>query len=417
MSWTSSSGAEAMPREDRVGLLVARLDALEVEDREPAEAASSPATRGVDDGVHRRREDRDRERRCRRTSDARSTSAGSMVSVPGASETSSKPYVGRMPVDLRMEARRCAAPSGVCVVAVRSITWPSCAASLWAALAPSLPAATRLGRGPAAGGQLAEPARALRVRRGRRGCARWPSGSRARRPPGAPRRPGASARRRARGRGSARRSGSRPGPRTPPRSHRVDRWLVELVHEIQVVERLDRVRIEAGLLAELAQRALRDALAILEAAPRRTATGPAGSGPGRGAAAGSRGPKRGRGRPSSRRGPAGTGSSGEPGLDLVQLLQVHQVVDAREEQPLPAAEPPDLLVDERAGIGLVAGDRRRAPLYQPLALRDLANERRRDPGPARRGSPGTTVGRVLRPAVRCAASDAAMHSPTRASQS
>ncbi len=39
----------------------------------------------------------------------RSTSAGSTVSVPGARETSSKPYVGRMESTLERKTRRAAA--------------------------------------------------------------------------------------------------------------------------------------------------------------------------------------------------------------------------------------------------------------------------------------------------------------------
>ena len=50
------------PLEDRVGVVVAGLDALEVQDREPAELAELPGEPDVDDRVHRRREDRDRER-------------------------------------------------------------------------------------------------------------------------------------------------------------------------------------------------------------------------------------------------------------------------------------------------------------------------------------------------------------------
>ena len=68
--------------------------------------------------------------------------------------------------------------------------------------------------------------------------------------------------------------------------------------------------------------------------------------------------------------------AGEPGPDLVQLLQVHQVVDAGEDQPLAAAKPADLRVNERAWLGLVASDGSREPVDQPLALRDLAEKRR-----------------------------------------
>ena len=42
-------------------IVEARLDALEVEDREPAEARQDACECRVDDGVHRRGEDRDRE--------------------------------------------------------------------------------------------------------------------------------------------------------------------------------------------------------------------------------------------------------------------------------------------------------------------------------------------------------------------
>ena len=47
--------------EDLAGLVVAGLDALEVEDRQAAEPGQPAGERGVDDRVHRRREDRDRE--------------------------------------------------------------------------------------------------------------------------------------------------------------------------------------------------------------------------------------------------------------------------------------------------------------------------------------------------------------------
>jgi hypothetical protein len=38
----------------------------------------------------------------------------------------------------------------------------------------------------------------------------------------------------------------------------------------------------------------------------------------------------------------------------VELLEVHEVVDAGEEEPLAAPEPPDLGMLKRAWIGLVA---------------------------------------------------------------
>ena len=49
------------PLQDRVGIVVAGLDALEVEDREPAEPCQLPGHPGIHDRVHRRGEDRDLE--------------------------------------------------------------------------------------------------------------------------------------------------------------------------------------------------------------------------------------------------------------------------------------------------------------------------------------------------------------------
>ena len=123
------------PLEDGVGIVVARLDAFEVEDRETAEAGELAGHAGIDDGVHRRGEDRDRQRRCRQNVWARSTSAGSIVSVPGASETSSKPYVGRMVSTLEWKTRRWAAAAIRDGRRRRPIDQcrPSCAASRWAA--------------------------------------------------------------------------------------------------------------------------------------------------------------------------------------------------------------------------------------------------------------------------------------------
>ena len=48
-------------REDRRRVVVARLDALEVQDREPTELRECPGEGRIDDRVHRRGEDRDRE--------------------------------------------------------------------------------------------------------------------------------------------------------------------------------------------------------------------------------------------------------------------------------------------------------------------------------------------------------------------
>ena len=79
------------------------------------------------------------------------------------------------------------------------------------------------------------------------------------------------------------------------------------------------------------------------------------------------------GRSSSRRGPAGTGSLASTS-EHVELLEVHQVVHAGEQQPLPAAQPTHLRVVQRAGLGLVAGDGPRGALHDTLALGDLAQQ-------------------------------------------
>ena len=61
----------------------------------------------------------------------------------------------------------------------------------------------------------------------------------------------------------------------------------------------------------------------------------------------------------ARRSPSGCSSTSArtARLDPVELLQVHQVVDAGEQQPLAAAQPPDQRVLQGARIGLVALDR------------------------------------------------------------
>ena len=261
------------PPEDRVGLVVAGLDALEVEDREPAE----PGELAGDARRRRRRPSPTRGSGWRASMPAnvcaRSTSAGSMVSVPGASETSSKPYVGRIVSTFEWKTRRCAAPiRGVrrrrsvdhvallCRLTVGCL-WPRVYQRPTAVTGPRLPSGRQL-----------EPGRALRVgevvadaldRRPVAGPDDLAMGLVERQPAGAVVLVGQ--------RGSA--SGATRTAKTAAVTTRVDRRLVELVHEVQVVERLDGVGIEAGLLAELAQRALGDALAGLERARRRTATG------------------------------------------------------------------------------------------------------------------------------------------------
>jgi hypothetical protein len=57
---------------------------------------------------------------------------------------------------------------------------------------------------------------------------------------------------------------------------------------------------------------------------------------------------------------AGRSTIGGPGRAVPQameLAQVHQVVDAGEEEPLAAAQATDQRVVERARLGFVAGDR------------------------------------------------------------
>ena len=90
--------------------------------------------------------------------------------------------------------------------------------------------------------------------------------------------------------------------------------------------------------------------------------------------------RRRRGTSSRRRGPAGTGSRGRPAaagelrLDPVELLEVHQVMDAGEEQPLAAAQPPDP-AGAPAGTGPSRGPRSCAPRVRwPAGCGDPAAE-------------------------------------------
>ena len=107
--------------------------------------------------------------------------------------------------------------------------------------------------------------------------------------------------------------GSKPDGEDGRGDDPVHRRLVELVHEVEVVERLDVGGAEPGLLRELAERARRRRARRARASPTRIATGRAGSARATGAAAGSRDARRRApsGRPgtsSSRRGPGGRGS-------------------------------------------------------------------------------------------------------------
>ena len=73
-------------------------------------------------------------------------------------------------------------------------------------------------------------------------------------------------------------------------------------------------------------------------------------------------------------------------------------MDAGEEQPLPAAQPADQRMLQRAGVLLVAGDGSGGPLDESLALGDLADEGR----PVRvRQRPGCPARRPGRPAGTC----------------
>ena len=58
-------GRRGDPFDDRVGRLVARLDPLEVEDRESAQPGQLAGESGIDDGIHGRSEDGDGERDAR----------------------------------------------------------------------------------------------------------------------------------------------------------------------------------------------------------------------------------------------------------------------------------------------------------------------------------------------------------------
>ena len=73
------------------GVLVAGVEALEVDEGHAAVAAHADREVGIGHGIHGRREERDLERGIRRARCARSTSAGSAVTAPGTSATSSNP--------------------------------------------------------------------------------------------------------------------------------------------------------------------------------------------------------------------------------------------------------------------------------------------------------------------------------------
>src|SRR5205814_85614 len=93
-----------------------------------------------------------------------------------------------------------------------------------------------------------------------------------------------------------------------------------------------------------------------------------------------------------------------PTPELVELLQVHEVVDAGEEQPLPASQPADDRMVQRAGIELMAVDRAGDPLDDALAPFDLPDEigARRARGPWHARDDGGGTGRpAIRGGARC----------------
>ena len=82
------------PLDDRRRVLVARVEPLEVDEGDPAEPAEARREVGIRDGVHGRGQERDLEPEAAEIG-GKSTSAGSAVTAPGTSATSSKPYARR----------------------------------------------------------------------------------------------------------------------------------------------------------------------------------------------------------------------------------------------------------------------------------------------------------------------------------
>ena len=176
------------PLEDLVRVVVAGLDALEVEDREAAEPRERAGEPGVDDGVHRRRQDRDRQRRCRRTSGrgrrrpARSCRCRAPARRPRSRRSggSCRPSSGRRAAGRRVDGSDRGGRFG----SRRSLpSWPPHGGLLWCRESTSaqlrLPdARSRRGRRRAS----VRTSRRAPGRTGRRGCARSRSDSRARRP-------------------------------------------------------------------------------------------------------------------------------------------------------------------------------------------------------------------------------------------
>ena len=102
--------------------------------------ASAPAKPGVDDGVHRGGEDRDGELDAGEGLGRGRRRPARSCRCPGASETSSKPYVGRIVSTFEWKTRRWAAEAEIRLGPVDHVAL-LCRLTVGCRLAPSLPAA------------------------------------------------------------------------------------------------------------------------------------------------------------------------------------------------------------------------------------------------------------------------------------
>ena len=328
-------------------------------------------------------------------------------SVPGASETSSKPYVGRIVSTFEWKTRRWAARSRAGgrrsrvrvdhVALLCRLTVGLAARRVYQPVAPVISRRSAVRR------RAAEPGRALRIGQVVADRARSRSGRPARRPA-----------RCASSRGSQRgvvvlvredRLGVRPdaGGEDRRASRRVDRRLVELVDEVEVVERLDAAAVEAR-----SPRRARAGRRRRSRSPASRRAGHALPQAGQDAAGrrrisrisepGAR-PTRKIQRRRGRGGTSGSRARSRVARICVQLLEVHEVVDAGEERATRRSAAADLRVDERARRRSRGRRPSGRPLDQPLALRDLANERRAI-AVGRAGDPRDDGRGVHRPASR-----------------
>ena len=161
-------GRRGDARDDGVGILEPRLHALEVQDGEPAEPRQLAGEAGVDDGVHRGREDGDLERQA--TERLIEANVGGFDGLRPGGERDVLEAVRRADaVDLRTEApptRRGSLSLGHPGAGLRRHIH-RCPTSLRPALTPSLPAADlgpRAAVPPPAVELELEPARPLRIR-------------------------------------------------------------------------------------------------------------------------------------------------------------------------------------------------------------------------------------------------------------